>query len=562
MSYPEFSACNVPPGELTVKEGSFSVPYSNLKYQHYFSPERFRNFIIKAQCSENLKFLIDIHRYNQLWDDNIVRDREDNRSVLSCNWKRIIPSAKLIEAYPELKDRSKDKKIQDRPIGPTGNPLQKQRTEKSTRSSEPPTPYVPDVQPESKETSPVSSLASSRASNLNESIKHLDLDDVSSIVNPERSTGRQQEYSAEVSPFSDLANNPDRRSGLYSTHVASSSSGSASDLSSTSDESSTSSSFSSSSYVSRSTRKLHHAWKNIVHTYFESNSPRELNLPCDVIRSILIEDSKYRTPNPKVLIRAKKMVLSLLRQNVYWQFIRSAEAEVAKEIGETEDSLDSPELHNQGMRGPAGVVFRGTQEGVLNPDTRSSPQQAGFLRFYHGRIHARNHSKESVRVPAARGIHGRKKSQPMRSPGASITSISSSLSSESSSPPLTMIPPSSAKHGQGWPQSLSHKSASVFELVPRFLNRTKSHNGAIGSLPPQQANVGSSKMMNCNSSTSTGSFASKAMGSESTSPVGQNATMSATNLAQSKSSSSTLSEQIKSSSRRIFHRHKNSQRSK
>lgn len=182
-------------------------------------------------------------------------------------------------------------------------------------------------------------------------------------------------------------------------------------------------------------------WRRIIDQYIKPGSPQELNLPEEVVTSLLAEDQKSHRHPPSVLLKAKKMVLSLLRQNVYWTFIRDAESKVEQDSGKTGSNAASTV---KSRRGPAGVMFTGTSEGVMTPDGqpaaavapplsrdssesgslssrgrphhRDEQRATGFLRFYNKQQHV---LEDGYMFGLGKLL--RKKSSPSRSRSSSTT---------------------------------------------------------------------------------------------------------------------------------------------
>ncbi|QPG77150.1 hypothetical protein FOA43_004555 [Brettanomyces nanus] len=397
MSYPEYVVSKVPLESLTLKEGSFSARYTDLRHERFFTPERFRSFIRQAQCSENLEFLIDIHMYEKLWNKTFHK----RVSILSCNWIRVIPDGvDVTTVRREGSNRHKKSRGRSRDAVNT-----------AAAAADCATPIVL-----------TTGVSTPLVNTLNESLKNLDLNDVSSIVdvtkhgvyvNNSLSTVRRSDTEAHIIGRS-------RSNG------------------------------SSSNTVNKSLAEL---WSNLICTYFKTDSIQELNLPNEVVRSVMSEDSKRRDHEPKVLVKSKKLILSLLRQNVYWKFIRSAEDEIQRESSGDQNRAFSA---NQKRRGPAGVTFNGTDEGVMSPDAkvrRASSGSTGLLRFYTAR-HATEVSTSPTKVYRA-DIYPDNDLEPSfsSSPDSVLSPISSPLSS---------------------PESYHSKASSVFALMPRLLHR-KSH---------------------------------------------------------------------------------------
>lgn len=631
MSYPEFASCKITTsditGGLTVKDGSFSAPYANLKYQHFFNPQRFREFVHHAHCSENLQFLIDIHLYSQIWDDLArIRGKDyDTQSVLSCNWKRILPSEKLQKTFSQLElarhfsgSHHKASASLDVPLSPTdvmssfssfapkstpnvaissvSSPVRTQLSTASSSAAQSPVPFIPDSDKLPSSTSPsasdrvsvissnAASAVSSAASNLNESFKNLDLNDVNSIVDLDQYNRSISSKNAEAGSGSAVPSNaifgmdvnvhafPD----LTGSDASSVKSGSSASNKSTSSKSSSSSSL----IIKEEKRikhELKHCWNDIINTYCKKNSVCELNLPNEIIHSVMIEDGKKRIHNPKALLKAKKLVLSLLRQNVYWQFIRSAESDIAEQESRENPSkfsnssvLDGRNvIHNSkqinNRRGPAGIVFYGTDEGVMCADSRvpmlspaiasPEPHRAGFLRFY-GRSGLKRGGKTRMKGRKWRRNGGLMSGQ-LHNTGmnktndksinsvdqsvsaeASVSSFASTLSSETSS--STMI------RRQGWPHlshTLSQKTNAVFDFVPRLLGKQKARSA--------EGVTRKSPHPNTNSSTSSTITSKSSLSSRDNLPVD----LSAVKLIPNLSSSSALSDRVKLQSGRIFHHH-------
>lgn len=627
MSYPEFASCKITAsdiaGDLTVKDGSFSAPYANLKYQHFFSPQRFRDFVFQAHCSENLKFLIDIHHYSQVWDDlaRIKGRSSDAQSVLSCNWKRIMPSEKLQKTFSQLElahhfsgSYHRLSASLDIPLSPTdvrssftsfapkteptipisvSSPAKAQLSTASSSATQSPVPFLPHsnklppypegVSPSdgaSVTSSNAASAVSSTASNLNESFKNLDLNDVNSIVDLDQYNRSVTSQNAEINSGSacppsnaifgidlNVRTFPD----LTKSDASSEKSGSSA---------STKSSCSSSSVVKEKRRikvEVKRCWREIIVTYCKKNAACELNLPNEIINSVMIEDGKKRLHNPKALLKAKKLVLSLLRQNVYWQFIRSAESDVAKQEARENPSkvpnqayMDSRNLVSNNRqinnrRGPAGIVFYGTDEGVMSADSRApmlspaiaspEPHRAGFLRFY-GRKGKKRGGKALKRRKWRKNGVSTSSSKPdgsqlstvndksvssvdqSISTNASIDSLPSTLSSETSS--------STMNRRQGWPHishTFSQKTNAVFDFMPRLLGKQK--------LRAPENVTSKSPRATPNSSTSSTAMSK----SNSSSSANSQIHLSAVKLIHNLSSSSALSDHVKLQTGRIFHHH-------
>lgn len=81
-----------------------------------------------------------------------------------------------------------------------------------------------------------------------------------------------------------------------------------------------------------SIEELNRLWKRILDVYVKTDSPKELNLPCDVKKQLIsISVSSEQAPSPSHLSRAVELAKDMMKENVYLPFISSVRCSQQKQ---------------------------------------------------------------------------------------------------------------------------------------------------------------------------------------------------------------------------------------
>lgn len=81
-----------------------------------------------------------------------------------------------------------------------------------------------------------------------------------------------------------------------------------------------------------SIEELNSLWKRILDAYVKTDSPKELNLPCEVKNQLIsISVTSEQAPSPSLLSRAVDLAKDMMKENVYLPFISSVRCKEQKQ---------------------------------------------------------------------------------------------------------------------------------------------------------------------------------------------------------------------------------------
>ncbi|KAH3666719.1 hypothetical protein WICMUC_005536 [Wickerhamomyces mucosus] len=281
---------------------------------YYYNFQKFKQFIIELHCQENLKFLIEIYHYEKIWNKIFKR----KYSILKCKESSSTTNDKSINisSSSNITTQSPDSKSMSTSLNGGHNIVSKTRQDSilSMISEE----YDLDI------------------NDVNNLFKDLDIDlnmksheDSLSDLNSNWSNLFKKQYQENRT---NLDHETQKHNIHKHDHEGRINSQTLECMCQNSNKLKTQFGLNNSQIQSYLLNQLQLKFQFIIKNFILRNSPFEINLPVKIYDSISVEyqNDKIKDHNPLIFLHAKNHILQILRENIYFKFLKIEQLEYEK----------------------------------------------------------------------------------------------------------------------------------------------------------------------------------------------------------------------------------------
>ncbi|CAM9017695.1 unnamed protein product [Wickerhamomyces anomalus] len=472
----------------------------------YYSYSKFQEFISASHCQENLKFLIEIYHYEKIWNRTFKRQS----SILKCKDDEAMnfpPSNSRKQSVATIRTMNSRRSnrhpsiMEETPlqlISPVPSNKQDEQTSSlSTTEDDPISPV----------TAPTESDHGLSHNDLDKLVQELSLPkilksgddiDTNSFLNQDLANHGAYETPRTRRSISQASTSPTKKSteiwdSLFKpSYICENDAECAchtknpiiDDHSENSDE--FNEAIEQQEVLEHLKEELREKFEFIISNHVVNNSPEQINLPDTVYSNLMkeYENNKILYHSPLTLLPSKNVVLQLLRENIYYNFLVDQENLINKENShkiikkmdemkisntpssstlptiQTINTTKSKELKVQPPK-PISVRSNSSDESLKSKTNTPISTISNFLNKYHIKIHHSNSSSSLVTQLTDNSSSNSSSSQAPSPISKSLPTKSSTFSSSTSSPGTPSTSTSTSRSDKFQHKHYSHSSKYV-----------------------------------------------------------------------------------------------------